>query len=62
VSAILAYLNQLGIQAISFDRLRQRIDSTLTDEDLNRVVLENPTIFRYAKLKTGKPGLAKVQP
>jgi hypothetical protein len=62
VSAILAYLNQRGIQAISFDLLRQRIDSTLTDEDLNRVVLENPTIFRYAKLKTGKPGLAKVQP
>jgi len=60
--AILAYLNQRGYQAISFDRLRKRIDSTLTDQKLNQLILANPSIFRHAKLNTDRPGLAKLQP
>jgi hypothetical protein len=62
VKAILAYLNQRGYQAMSFDRLRQRIDASLTDKMLNDLVVNNPGIFRHAVLKTGKPGLAKLQP
>lgn len=60
--AILAYLNQRGYQAISFERLRQRIDSSLTDEQLNALILANPQVFRQARLKTKRPGLAKQQP
>lgn len=60
--AILAYLNQRGYQAISFERLRQRIDSSLSDQRLNALILANPQIFRQARLKTKRPGLAKQQP
>ncbi|TDM08770.1 MAG: hypothetical protein C4K60_05070 [Ideonella sp. MAG2] len=60
--AILAYLNQRGYQAISYERVRQRIDASLTDERLNALVLANPTVFRQARLKTRQPGLAKHQP
>ncbi len=60
--AILAYLNQRGYQAISYERLRQRIDASLTDERLNALVLANPSYFRQARLKTRRPGLAKRQP
>lgn len=62
VKGILSYLNQRGYQAMSFERLRQRIDTSLTDQKLNELIVNNPGIFRHAKLKTGKPGLAKLQP
>ena len=62
VTAILSYLNQRGYQAISFDRIRQRIDSSLTDIELNSIITNNSSTFRHAKLKTGKPGLAKILP
>ncbi|WP_374089688.1 toll/interleukin-1 receptor domain-containing protein [Methylomicrobium lacus] len=61
VKAILAYLNQRGYQAISFERLRQRVDASLTDQRLNELIIGNPAVFRHAKLKAG-PGLAKIQP
>jgi hypothetical protein len=60
--AILSYLNQRGYQAISYERVRQRIDASLTDERLNALVLANPKVFRLARLKTKRPGLAKQQP
>jgi hypothetical protein len=60
VPAILGYLNQRGYQMVSFDRLRQQIDGTLTDDDLDRLVVRNRHIFRPATLKGGKPGLAKL--
>ena len=60
--AILAYLNQRGYQLASFDRLRKRIDSNLTDEDLENIVTKNPSIFRMAVLKDDKRGLAKLVP
>lgn len=62
VKAILSYLNQRGYQAMSFERLRQRIDESLTDQKLNELIVNYPSVFRHAKLKTGKPGLAKLQP
>jgi hypothetical protein len=62
VKAILAYLNQRGYQRASFERLRRRIDETLTDERLNEIVAKNPTVFRHAQFPEDKPGLAKVIP
>jgi len=59
VEAILDYLNQRGYQMVSYERLRQRIGPELTDQKLNALVDEHPTIFRPAKLKGGKQGLAK---
>ena len=46
----------------SYDRLRKRIDPDLTDEKLNQIVARNPSIFRRAVLKDGKPGLGKLIP
>ena len=60
--AILAYLNQRGYQMASFDRLRLRIDASLSDAQFNEIILRNPGVFRQAKLTDGKPGLAKVIP
>lgn len=62
VSAILTYLNQRGYQMASFDRLRRRINESLTDERLHEIIAQNPTIFRKARLKDGVPGLAKLVP
>lgn len=62
VQAILGYLNQRGYQMVSFDRVRRRIDATLTDDDLRKLIARNRDIFRLATLKEGKPGLAKLLP
>jgi hypothetical protein len=61
-TAILAYLNQRGYQIVSYDRIRRRIDSSLTDETLDAIVEGSPTIFRHAILKEGKRGLKKLVP
>jgi hypothetical protein len=62
VKAILNYLNQRGYQMVSYDRVRRRIDPTLTDERLDALVANNPTILRTAVLKDKKRGLAKQVP
>ncbi len=62
VKAILAYLNQRGYQMVSYERLRRRIDPALTDQKLDEVVNANPTVFRFARLKEGKRGMAKLIP
>jgi TIR domain len=62
VKAILGYLNQRGYQMVSYDRLRRRIDSALTNQVLDALVDANPTVFRHAVLKDSKPGLAKQVP
>jgi hypothetical protein len=62
VKSILNYLNQRGYQMASFDRIRRRIDTALTDEKLNTLIENNKSIFRHAKLKEDKKGLAKIIP
>lgn len=62
VNAILAYLRQRGYQMVSFDRIRRRIDTNLTDERLTAIVDANPSVFRLATLKEGKRGLKKLVP
>lgn len=62
VRSILAYLEQRGYQMASFERLRRRINESLSDQQFNKMIVDNPTIFRHATLKDGKPGLAKIIP
>ena len=60
VESILGYLNGRGYQMVSFDRVRRRIDVSLTDEKLKEIIKKNNTIFRRAILKGSKPGMAKL--
>jgi len=60
--AILAYLDQRGYQMASFERLRRRINESLSDADFNEVIQRNPTVFRHAMLAGQKPGIAKLIP
>jgi hypothetical protein len=62
VKAILAYLNQRGYQMASFERLRNRINENITDEQFEEMIQRNPTIFRRATLADNRPGLAKLIP
>ncbi len=62
VREILGYLDQRGYQMASFERLRRRVDEKLTDEDFIELIQRNNTVFRSARLKGGKPGLAKLRP
>jgi hypothetical protein len=62
VRAILAYMDQRGYQAMSFDAVRKRVDASLTNENLNQLILDHPTLLRLARLMSGKPGLKKIQP
>lgn len=62
VNAILAYLRQRGYQMVSFDRIRRRIETSLTDERLRALIEANPGVFGRATLKEGKEGLKKLVP
>ena len=61
-NAILAYLDQRGLQMASFDRLRGVIDNNLTNEKFNEIILRNRGVFRHATLKGKRPGMAKLIP
>ena len=58
VKAILGYPNQRGYQMVSYERLRKRIDTKLTDEKLDEIVDANSSVFRRVTLKDGRRGLA----
>ncbi|MHC4084009.1 MAG: toll/interleukin-1 receptor domain-containing protein [Planctomycetota bacterium] len=60
VESILTYLNQRGYQMVSFDRIRRRIDENLSDEHLEGLIKQHRRILRPARLKGGKPGMAKL--
>jgi hypothetical protein len=61
--AILDYLNERGFQMASFERLRGKIgEPLLTDEQFYAIISENPGVFRRARLRGGKPGIAKTIP
>ena len=61
-SSILAYLSQRGFTMASFERLRDRLSLTVTDEDFERLIRAYPTTFRKAMLKGARPGVAKRVP
>lgn len=60
VESILTYLNQRGYQMVSFDRIRKRINENLSDEHLEELIRQHRRILRPARLKGGKPGMAKL--
>lgn len=60
--AILAYLSQRGFTMVSFERLRERVDPTMTDELFGELIHAHPAVFRRAILRGGKPGIAKRVP
>jgi TIR domain len=57
---ILAYLNRHGFQMVSFERIRQTIDSGYDDRFLAGVIAAHRTIFRRAKLRGNMPGIARL--
>lgn len=60
IPRILAYLTQRGFRMASFERLRGNIGLALSDEDFQRLIERNPSIFRNARIKGGKSGLAYI--
>ena len=59
---VLEYLNSRGFTMVSFERLRERVGAHLTDTVLNRLITEQPRVFRHARVKGGKAAIAKRVP
>ena len=59
---ILRYLNTRGFTIASYERLRQRIDASITDDVFDAIISNQPAVFRRARIKGGKPGIAKRVP
>lgn len=57
VKAIQNYLNQRGYRMMTFDRVRRRIDSDLTNEKLYKFIDEHNEVFAKATLKGDRPGI-----
>ena len=62
VRDVIGYLDRHGFTMASFERLIQRVVPQMSEADLSALVNMNPAVFRHAKLKGGKSGLAKVVP
>mgnify|MGYP000882982339 CR=1 FL=1 len=60
VMAILSDMTLRGYQIVSFERIRNRIDPSLTDEKLEVLIRDNPSLIARATLKEGRPGLKRV--
>ncbi len=60
VESIITYLNQRGCQMVRFDRIRRRIDENLSDQRLEELIKQHRRILRPARLKGGRPGVAKL--
>jgi TIR domain len=58
---VLSYLNSKGFTMASFERLNQ-VNTSLSLDMLNAIIAKNPGLFRHAKVKGGKPGIAKRVP
>jgi len=58
-SDVLSYLNSHGFTMASFERLRNRVGAHLTDDVFDFLIASDPTTFRRARIKGGKPGIAK---
>lgn len=58
-SQIIGYLDRRGFRMMSFERVRSSINSELSDEWLAELVRNRPDVFRIARIKGGKKGLAR---
>lgn len=54
---ITSYLNEKGFRMISFERVLKSVDTSSNEEEITKLVAKSP-IFRSARLKGGKNGLA----
>ncbi len=57
---ILAYLDSRSFRMMSFERVRQNLDTRYSNEFLEALIDEFPETFRKAKLKGNKIGLARL--
>jgi len=57
---IIQYLNFHNFTMMSYERVRQNINPSYADDFLESLVTRFPNALRKAKLKGGKPGLAKL--
>lgn len=62
VKEVLAYLNQRGYQMITYARLKDLLDSKMTDAEIDSFIEKNKTIFSRATLKGNRPGIKKLIP
>ena len=60
VEQILSYLDLRGYQMVSFEGVRSHIRVDLDDDRLTDPVDKPASLFRHARLKGGKPGLARL--
>ena len=56
---VLEYLNARGFGLVSFERIRENMDPNLSDQWLASMVRARSDVFRPAKLRGGKTGLAR---
>jgi hypothetical protein len=57
---IIQYLNTKNFRMMSYERVRENINGAYSDTFLESLVTHFPNALRKAKLKGGKPGLAKL--
>ncbi len=60
VDKILQYLSSRGFQMASFDRLHEKNIWPLSEPEFDNMIEQNSHIFRPARLKGGKRGIAKL--
>jgi hypothetical protein len=58
---IMSYLNHNKFDMVSFERIRENIDSDYSDEFLLSLIKKFPDRFRRAKLKGGMPGVGRAK-
>lgn len=59
---ILTWLSSRGFTMASFERLREKVDTNLSDDIFKNIIATHPRTFRRAIMKGGKPGIAKRSP
>lgn len=58
---ILGYLQSNNHKMMSFERIREKLNSNYSDEFLEKLVQDFPKDIRRAKLKGDKPGIGRVE-
>lgn len=59
---IIGYLASKGYTMVSFEKIRSRINREYADAFLANLPMFFPDVLRRARLKGGRPGIAKIEP